>query len=104
MSRKVETNAFFNDADNNLCLLFGNHFIGVEAGTVTYDGDEPDHQYVKFEELQEPYYKGESKKEDYKPRTDMPALMFLFPTVESVDTVIEALQEVREHLIKQDQP
>ena len=90
---KVETNAFFIDEDKNLCLMFGNHYIGIEAGEVKDYGC----QYVKFEELQKPFYNEKSKKEDYQPRTDLRPIFLFFKDVESVDAVINALQDVRKH-------
>ena len=94
--KKIKTNAFFMDEDNNLCLMFGNYYIGIEAGEVK----DYDLKYVKFEELQEPFYNEKSKKEDYKPRKDMKPIFLFFKDIESVDAVINALQEVRKHLEK----
>ena len=35
--KEIKTNAFFMDEDKNLCLMFGNHYIGIEAGEVKED-------------------------------------------------------------------
>ena len=95
---KIETHAFHYDERNNICLEFGNHFIGIKAGR-SYDteGKLPDVGYVQFEELQKPFFEGD-KEEDYKPRTDMSSIILYFPTVESVDAVIRALQDAKRHI------
>ena len=92
--KEIKTNAFFHDEEKNLYLMFGNDYIGVEAGKVK---DEDVH-YLKFEELQKPWHNDISKKEDYKPRTDIQKILLLFPNIESIDVVINALQEIRKRL------
>ena len=96
--KTIETHAFHYDEKNNVCLEFGNHYIGIKAGR-SYDteGELPDVGFVQFEELQQPFFKGD-KEEDYKPRTDMSSIILYFDSVESVDAVISALQEARKHI------
>lgn len=96
--KEIITNAFHYDERNNICLEFGNHYIGIVSGrSFDTEGKLPDIGFVKFEELQQPFFEGD-KEEAYKPRTDMSAIILYFNSVESVDAVIRALQEARRHI------
>ena len=85
----IKTHALFTDEERNICLLFGNNYIGIYPSYCTQD-DGKVVQVLTFQELSEPC--DPEKPETRKPRTDLPSVNLMFKDSEGLQTVIDNLK------------
>jgi len=90
----IKTNAFFTDENHNIGVVFGNRYVGINAGYIKLD-DQTIAQEIDFCELEEPLDLKDPDKA--KERTDVPTIRLVFKNTESIDTVIHNLQIMRDH-------
>ena len=89
MEEAKQTHALFTDEEHNICLLFGNNYIGIHPSYTTQESGKVV-QVLTFQELSEPC--DPEKPETRKPRTDLPTINLMFKDSEGLQTVIDNLK------------